>query len=173
MKIDNFFAELKRRNVYKVAAAYGVVAWLLMQVASQIFPFFEIPNWAVRLVVLLLIIGFPVALILSWAFEITPEGIKRELEVAPNESITRRTGRKIVGLTVVVAALATALTVFTLLRPKPGFLVMLRSSGTHQTFRANRLPFSRSPTCRLITIKSRLPTAWLRKSSTRSRTSRT
>lgn len=120
MKIDNFFAELKRRNVYKVAAAYGVVAWLLMQVASQIFPFFEIPNWAVRLVVLLLIIGFPVALILSWAFEITPEGIKRELEVAPNESITRRTGRKIVGLTVVVAALATALTVFTLLRPKPG-----------------------------------------------------
>ena len=60
MKIDNFFAELKRRNVYKVAIAYGVVAWLLMQIASQIFPFFDIPNWAVRLVVLLLIIGFPV-----------------------------------------------------------------------------------------------------------------
>jgi TolB-like protein/Tfp pilus assembly protein PilF/Tfp pilus assembly protein PilO len=71
-----FFAELKRRNVYKVAIAYAVVAWLLMQVASQIFPFFEIPNWAVRLVVLLLIIGFPVALILAWAFELTPEGIK-------------------------------------------------------------------------------------------------
>src|SRR6184192_689750 len=77
MKIDNFFAELKRRNVYKVAAAYAVVAWLLMQVASQIFPFFEIPNWAVRLVVLLLIIGFPIALIIAWAFEATPEGIKR------------------------------------------------------------------------------------------------
>jgi len=73
----NFFAELKRRNVYKVAIAYGVVAWLLMQIASQIFPFFEIPNWAVRLVVLLLIIGFPIALILAWAFELTPEGIKR------------------------------------------------------------------------------------------------
>jgi len=73
----NFFTELKRRNVYKVAVAYAVVAWLLMQVASQIFPFFEIPNWAVRLVVLLLIIGFPVALILAWAFELTPEGIKR------------------------------------------------------------------------------------------------
>jgi len=73
----NFFAELKRRNVYKVAAAYAVVAWLLMQVASQIFPFFEIPNWAVRLVVLLLIIGFPIALIIAWAFETTPEGIKR------------------------------------------------------------------------------------------------
>jgi len=73
----NFFAELKRRNVYKVAIAYGVVAWLLMQVASQIFPFFEIPNWAVRLVVLLLIIGFPIALVIAWAFEATPEGIKR------------------------------------------------------------------------------------------------
>src|SRR6266496_2258483 len=73
----NFFAELKRRNVYKVAIAYAVVAWLLMQVASQIFPFFEIPNWAVRLVVLLLVIGFPVAVILAWAFELTPEGIKR------------------------------------------------------------------------------------------------
>src|SRR5437667_6909098 len=77
MSERNFFAELKRRNVYKVAVAYGVVAWLLMQIASQIFPFFEIPNWAVRLVVLLLVIGFPVALILAWAFELTPEGIKR------------------------------------------------------------------------------------------------
>ncbi len=73
----NFFSELKRRNVYKVAIAYGVVAWLLMQIASQIFPFFEIPNWAVRLVVLLLIIGFPIALVIAWAFEATPEGIKR------------------------------------------------------------------------------------------------
>lgn len=76
MNLRSFVGELKRRNVYKVAIAYAVVAWLLMQVASQIFPFFEIPNWAVRLVVLLLIIGFPVALILAWAFELTPEGIK-------------------------------------------------------------------------------------------------
>jgi TolB-like protein/Flp pilus assembly protein TadD len=72
-----FFGELKRRNVYKVGVAYAVVAWLLMQVASQIFPFFEIPNWVVRLVVLFLVIGFPVALIIAWAFEVTPEGIKR------------------------------------------------------------------------------------------------
>jgi serine/threonine-protein kinase len=72
-----FLAELKRRNVYKVAIAYAVVAWLLMQIATQIFPFFEIPNWAVRLVVLLLVIGFPIALIIAWAFEATPEGIKR------------------------------------------------------------------------------------------------
>src|SRR5512132_1097130 len=73
----SFFAELKRRNVYKVAVAYAVVAWLLMQVASQIFPFFEIPNWVVRLVILLPVIGFPIALIIAWAFEVTPEGIKR------------------------------------------------------------------------------------------------
>ena len=72
-----FFGELKRRNVYKVGVAYGVVAWLLMQIASQIFPFFEIPNWVVRLVILLLIIGFPIALIIAWAFELTPEGVKR------------------------------------------------------------------------------------------------
>ena len=77
MNERNFFAELKRRNVYKVAVAYAVVAWLLMQVASQIFPFFEIPNWVVRLVVLLLVIGFPIALIIAWAFEVTSEGIKR------------------------------------------------------------------------------------------------
>src|SRR5438094_3010442 len=72
-----FFGELKRRNVYKVGVAYAVVAWLLMQIASQIFPFFEIPNWVVRLVILLLIIGFPIALLIAWAFEATPEGIKR------------------------------------------------------------------------------------------------
>src|SRR5438067_3697294 len=72
-----FFGELKRRNVYKVGVAYAIVAWLLMQVASQIFPFFEIPNWVVRLVILLLVIGFPIALIIAWAFEVTSEGIKR------------------------------------------------------------------------------------------------
>src|SRR5260370_587217 len=95
MNPRNFFAELKRRNVYKVAIAYGVVAWLLMQVASQIFPFFEIPNWAVRLVVLLLVIGFPVAMILAWAFELTPEGIKRAEDVDLTKPTTRKRGRKL------------------------------------------------------------------------------
>jgi hypothetical protein len=102
MNPEGFFGELKRRNVYKVAVAYAVVSWLLIQIATQVFPFFEIPNWAVRLVVLLLILGFPVALILSWAFEITPEGIKRESEVAHEQSKTRHTGRRIVGLTLPV-----------------------------------------------------------------------
>ena len=91
MNSRNFFAELKRRKVYKVGIAYAVVAWVLMQVASQIFPFFEIPNWAVRLVVLLLIIGFPVALILAWAFELTPEGIKRTEDVDATKPIAFKT----------------------------------------------------------------------------------
>ncbi len=77
MKIDNFFSELKRRNVYKVAVAYAVVGWLLVQVATQVFPFLEIPNWAIRLVIALVAIGFPIALVIAWAFEATPEGIKR------------------------------------------------------------------------------------------------
>ena len=77
MKIDNFFAELKRRNVYKVAVAYAVVGWVLVQVATQVFPFLEIPNWVVRLVIALVVIGFPIALVIAWAFEATPEGIKR------------------------------------------------------------------------------------------------
>jgi serine/threonine-protein kinase len=72
-----FFAELKRRNVYKVAIAYAVVAWLLMQIATQVFPFLEIPNWAIRLVIMLIVIGFPIALVIAWAFELTPEGLKR------------------------------------------------------------------------------------------------
>jgi hypothetical protein len=59
MNLRKFFAELKRRNVYKVAIAYAVVAWLLMQIATQVFPFLEIPNWAIRLVIMLIVIGFP------------------------------------------------------------------------------------------------------------------
>ncbi len=106
MNSGNFFAELKRRNVYKVAVAYTVVAWLLIQVATQVFPFFEIPNWAVQLVVLLLILGFPVAMVRAWAFEITPEGIKREQDVDRSPSIVRKTGRKLTALVTVLAAAA-------------------------------------------------------------------
>src|SRR5213080_4664839 len=81
MKIDNFLAELKRRNVYKVAVAYAVVGWVIAQIATQVFPFLEIPNWVVRLVIVLIAIGFPIALIIAWAFEATPEGIKRTEDV--------------------------------------------------------------------------------------------
>jgi adenylate cyclase len=108
MNARQFFAELKRRNVYKVAIAYGVVAWLLMQVASQIFPFFEIPNWGVRLVVLLLVIGFPVALILAWAFELTPEGIKltESADESPKKSAP---GQAWIFLVVVASAISISL----------------------------------------------------------------
>jgi len=77
VKTKNFFAELKRRKVYRVAVAYAIVSWLLIQIATQVFPFFEIPMWVVRLVIVLLVLGFPVALLLAWAFDLTPEGIKR------------------------------------------------------------------------------------------------
>jgi len=77
----SFFGELKRRNVYKVAVAYAIVGWLLVQIATQVFPFFEIPNWAVRLIVLAIVIGFPIALVIAWAFELTPEGLKRTEDV--------------------------------------------------------------------------------------------
>src|SRR5712691_6390938 len=117
MNPRKFFAELKRRNVYKVAIAYGVVAWLLMQVASQIFPFFEIPNWAVRLVVLLLIIGFPVAVILAWAFELTPEGIKRAEDVDLSRSVTRKSGRKLDFFIIAVLLLVISILLFQRLRP--------------------------------------------------------
>jgi TolB-like protein/Tfp pilus assembly protein PilF len=81
VRIDNFFAELKRRNVYKVAVAYAIVGWLLVQIATQVFPFLEIPNWIVRLVIVLVAAGFPIALVIAWAFELTPEGIKRTEDV--------------------------------------------------------------------------------------------
>ena len=106
MSYPGFFAELKRRHVYKMAVAYAVVAWLIIQVATQVFPFFDVPNWAVRLVVLLLILGFPVALILSWAFELTPEGIKRSEDVSPNEQRGKWAGRRSAALIIVVALAA-------------------------------------------------------------------
>ena len=98
MKIDNFFAELKRRNVYKVAVAYAVVAWLTIQAASIFLPAFNAPQWAMQIVILILVLGFPIALVFSWAFEITPEGIKRESEMSLTNRSPHRTGRKIVGL---------------------------------------------------------------------------
>jgi TolB-like protein/Tfp pilus assembly protein PilF len=77
MRIDNFLSELRRRNVYKVAVAYIVAGWALSQGIAQVFPVFDIPNWIIRLIVLLIILGLPVALVLAWMFEITPQGIKR------------------------------------------------------------------------------------------------
>jgi TolB-like protein/Flp pilus assembly protein TadD len=108
MNSSNFFAELKRRNVYKVAVAYAIVGWLLVQVATQVFPFFEIPNWAVRLIVLAIVIGFPIALVLAWAFELTPEGLKRTEDVhLPAGRISKN--RTWIYVTLIGAALSVAL----------------------------------------------------------------
>ena len=119
MNTPSFFAELKRRHVYRVAIAYAVVAWLLVQVATQVFPFFEIPNWAVRLVVLLTVLGFPVALVIAWAFEMTPEGLKRDANMAPNEYIPRWSTRRFAALIVSIAILAAGVPLFQLSRSKP------------------------------------------------------
>jgi TolB-like protein/Tfp pilus assembly protein PilF len=118
MNPRDFFAELKRRNVYKVAVAYAVVAWLLIQVATQVFPFFEFPNWAVQMVVLAMVIGFPIAVVCSWAFEMTPEGIKLERDI--DRRVTRKTGRKLTALITVVAALAAGVTAFRFLHSERG-----------------------------------------------------
>jgi len=117
MSDSNFFSELKRRNVYKVAVAYAVVSWLLIQAASILFPTFDAPQWVMKVFVAVIVLGFPIALVFSWAFEITPEGLKRESEIEAGKSITHHTGRKLVGITIFVAVIATALFVFQLLRP--------------------------------------------------------
>ena len=116
MNPRNFFAELRRRNVYKVAVAYVIVGWLLLQAASILFPTFEAPAWVMKVFVSVIILGFPVALILAWAFELTPEGIKRAEDVAPNESITHRTGRKLTALIALVAVIALGLLLLQLSR---------------------------------------------------------
>lgn len=112
MKLRQFFFELQRRNVYKVAAAYAVVSWLLIQIATQVFPYFDFPNWGVRLVVLLLVLGFPVALVLAWAFELTEEGIKRTEDLGPGGSPQRYNRRRLIAFVVVLAALAVAFPIF-------------------------------------------------------------
>jgi adenylate cyclase len=98
----SFFGELKRRNVYKVAVAYAIAGWALAQGIAQVFPVFDIPNWVVRVIVLLIIIGLPIALILAWMFELTPQGIKRT-EVADAEHLTGRARRRVWIYVVIIA----------------------------------------------------------------------
>ena len=91
----SLIAELRRRNVFRVGVAYGIVAWLLIEITATTFPILKLPDWSVTLVTVLVLIGFPLALIVAWAFELTPEGFKRESAVDPGEPITRVTGRKL------------------------------------------------------------------------------
>ena len=116
--MKSFFAELKRRNVYKVAVAYGIVAWLVIQVSSTVLPTFHAPEWVLPTLIVLVLLGVPIALVLAWAFELTPECLKRSEEVMPHESIAHHTGRKIVLLTIALALIAAGLLSFQFLRPK-------------------------------------------------------
>jgi TolB-like protein len=113
-----FFTELKRRKVYRVAVAYAIVAWLLIQVASILFPTFEAPPWVMKVFVTAVILGCPVALVLAWAFELTPEGIRRAEEVPPRESKPPKAGRKWTAIIVVAAVLAAALFAFQFARTR-------------------------------------------------------
>jgi len=128
--MNRFFAELKRRHVYRVSIAYAVAAWLLIQIATQVFPFFEIPNWVVRLVVLAVALGFPVALIIAWAFELTPEGIRRAEDVGPNEYTPRWSTRKFAAITICVAILAAGVPLLQLSRSKPTWLPWANVAST-------------------------------------------
>jgi len=117
VNLKKFLAELKRRNVYRAGVGYAAAAWLIIQISTQIFPFFEIPPWAVRLIIFLLAAGFPLALAWAWAFELTAEGIMRTDEVPPEKSIGRATGRKLDFVIITVLALAVALLLFDRFRP--------------------------------------------------------
>src|SRR5438046_2881996 len=116
MKADNFFAELKRRNVYKVAVAYAVVGWLVIQVTATIVPALHLPDGLTTAVVVLILVGFPVALVIAWAFEMTPEGMKRTENVSPDEVIPQWSKKKFAALIIGVAVIAAGLLAFQSLR---------------------------------------------------------
>jgi serine/threonine-protein kinase len=119
MKIDNFFAELKRRNVYKVAITYAVVAWLLIQAASILLPTFEAPTWVMKAFVVFLALGFVISVMISWAFEATPEGLKRTANVPPDAVLPTWSPRKFATFIVAVAVIAAGLLAYNLFRTKP------------------------------------------------------
>ena len=106
MNPRNLFTELKRRNVIRMAGLYLVGAWLVVQVAGTVLPMFGAPEWLPRTIVVLLAIGFVPAVIFSWVFELTPEGLKRDEDVAPEQSITPQTGRRMDRMIIVVLVLA-------------------------------------------------------------------
>jgi hypothetical protein len=117
MNPKNLFAELKRRNVHKVAIVYAVIAWLLIQVAF--IPAFEAPNWTIKTLVVLLLVGFAVVVFISWAFEATPEGMKRAADLLPNEILPTWSRKKFAAFILTIALLAAGLLVFDLLQRKP------------------------------------------------------
>jgi TolB-like protein/predicted Zn-dependent protease len=125
----SFFAELKRRNVYKVAVAYAVIAWLLIQAASILFPTFEAPAWVMKVFVVIVAAGFPIALVIAWAFEMTPEGMKRTEDVPPDEKIPHWSRRKFAALILIIAICAAALLGYQVFRTKPTITAASEPAG--------------------------------------------
>ncbi|MFL6518955.1 MAG: hypothetical protein ACJ8NS_01925 [Chthoniobacterales bacterium] len=119
MNFPNFFTELKRRHVYKVAVAYAVIAWLLMQAAAILFPTFEAPAWVMKVFVVILAAGFVVALIIAWTFEMTPSGMKRTEEIGPGEKVPQWSRRKFASFILVLTVCAAALLGYQVFRSKP------------------------------------------------------
>jgi TolB-like protein len=117
MNLLNLFGELKRRNVYKVAITYAVVAWLVIQAASILLPTFEAPNWVMKAFVVLLAFGFVMSVMISWAFEATPEGLKRTKDVSPEMSLPSWSARKFAAFIISLALIAAGLLAFQFLRP--------------------------------------------------------
>src|SRR5687767_9483315 len=117
--MKEFFAELKRRNVYKVAVAYAVIAWLLIQAGSILFPTFEAPGWVMKVFVTLIAAGFVIALIIAWAFEMTPQGLKPTGEISPNERLPYWSRRKFTAAIASIAVAAGALYLFQHYRARP------------------------------------------------------
>ena len=115
--MKNFLAELKRRNVHKGAIVYAVIAWLLIQVAF--IPVFEVPSWAIKTLIVLLVLGFVAVVSISWAFEATPEGMKRTKELSPNEVLPTWSRKKFAIFIITTSLLAAGLLVFDLLQRKP------------------------------------------------------
>ena len=115
--MKNFLAELRRRNVHKAAIVYAVIGWLLIQVAF--IPVFEVPSWAIKTLIVLLVLGFVAVVSISWAFEATPEGMKRTEELSPNEVLPTWSRKKFAIFIITTALLAAGLLVFDLLQRKP------------------------------------------------------
>src|SRR5438067_3306865 len=115
----NFFSELRRRNVYKVAVAYAVVGWLVIQVAATIVPALHLAEGITTAVVVIVLLGFPIALVIAWAFEMTPEGMKRTEDVRPDEKIPQWSRRKFAALILVIAIAAASLLGYQVFRAKP------------------------------------------------------
>src|SRR5438477_4217135 len=111
MNLVNLFTELKRRNVYKVAVAYAVVGWLVVQISSTVLPTFHAPEWVVQTLVVLVALGFPIALVIAWAFELTPEGLKRTEDV---DRATEKRGKSHAWIYVVAVGAAISIALFLL-----------------------------------------------------------